>query len=754
MKWKRIWIAASVTPLCVLPVVSCQQQNKLDAYKTKNDLQVKLIEIAKKLPEDKHDQALKLITEVETIEQYDDVALQLKVMIKQSKTQINKEQYLKEIKELKNLSSEEKEEYSKEISKSLSINKINEILSKAKYRDNLLIKRYADKPNQNKTFQDLLGVKPQNKDFKYWGDTKFTKDIKMDNVSYADELASVKPIAPFNTAAKHSNVMYQLTVYSFADGNNDGIGDFIGLKNKLDYFVNLGIDTLYLSPIFPASSYHGYDVIDYTDVAPELGGMEAFDQFLIAAHQNGIRVILDVPFNHTSYEHPWFQRALQGDKKYQDYYNFYKVDSDNKLNSEARDEKYLKPLFTHIKQDVPLSPLAWTAKFWAGMPDLNMDNQDVRKEILNVHQFWTTKGVDGFRYDAFYHIYDTYNPHKPKDDSAHSKSKKLFKEWRDAANTGLKARANQHIASSSDNVLMFGEWWNNPMQAESYFKNLNSQALGTVIDGENYKDKQYVNQDKIVNYVGITADDEKNLINNLNKYNAEWIPFIDNHDVDRWINKVRWANNSSEVTSAPTKLNQFEIDAYNYALVSLLSRGGLPTLYDGNELYMIGGPKNGLGNGDYNIRESYNWANTNDTVYFHEYKSGDLIAKRASSKMPVIEKMIQDPQSGYNIVATINKLRQEYPALREQKAKYIVNPKELFTGLNELNEKMLTIRQNDNGSFIVFVYGYENTGSLNGITLKNEFKVQKTFLSSNIEINNNNFKNTSLGFYGVYLISK
>ncbi|WAM01277.1 alpha-amylase family glycosyl hydrolase [Mycoplasmopsis felis] len=67
--------------------------------------------------------------------------------------------------------------------------------------------------------------------------------------------------------------MYQLTVYSFADGNNDGIGDFIGLKDKLDYFVNLGIDTLYLSPIHPASSYHGYDVIDYTDVAPELGGL-------------------------------------------------------------------------------------------------------------------------------------------------------------------------------------------------------------------------------------------------------------------------------------------------------------------------------------------------------------------------------------------------------------------------------------------------------------------------------------------------
>ncbi|UWV82197.1 alpha-amylase family glycosyl hydrolase [Mycoplasmopsis cynos] len=120
-----------------------------------------------------------------------------------------------------------------------------------------------------------------------WGDDKFVNIIRKNNLnhtSYFDDAKRVGYIAPYNKDAKRSNVMYQLTVYSFADGNNDGIGDFIGLKNNLDYFVNLGIDTLYLSPIHPASSYHGYDVIDYTDVAPELGGMKAFDEFLIKAH--------------------------------------------------------------------------------------------------------------------------------------------------------------------------------------------------------------------------------------------------------------------------------------------------------------------------------------------------------------------------------------------------------------------------------------------------------------------------------------
>jgi alpha-amylase len=101
-----------------------------------------------------------------------------------------------------------------------------------------------------------------------------------------------------------SNVMYQVLVYSFADGNNDGIGDFIGLKNKLGYLKNLGVDQLYLSPIHPASSYHGYDVIDYTKVAPELGGDKGFDEFLLKAHEMGFKVYMDMVFNHTSYEHP------------------------------------------------------------------------------------------------------------------------------------------------------------------------------------------------------------------------------------------------------------------------------------------------------------------------------------------------------------------------------------------------------------------------------------------------------------------
>ncbi|TNK89640.1 alpha-amylase, partial [Mycoplasmopsis pullorum] len=180
----------------------------------------------------------------------------------------------------------------------------------------------------------------------------------------------------FNKQAPQSNVMYQLTVYSFADGNNDGIGDFIGLKNNLDYFSKLGVDTLYLSPIHPASSYHGYDVIDYLDVAPELGGMQAFDEFLIEAHKRGIAVILDLVFNHTSYEHPWFQAALRGEQKYRDFYRFYERKNGEDVQAYGIDDQNSIDIFLNIDKTRKPTNSEYVAEFWKGMPDLNLDNAE------------------------------------------------------------------------------------------------------------------------------------------------------------------------------------------------------------------------------------------------------------------------------------------------------------------------------------------------------------------------------------------
>ena len=122
---------------------------------------------------------------------------------------------------------------------------------------------------------------------------------------------------------KRAAITYQLLVYAFADSNDDGIGDFQGIIHKLDYLQSLGVSALWLSPIHPAMSYHGYDVTDYTTVNPQYGTLADFDRLVDEAHRRGIKIYLDYVMNHTSTAHPWFQQALaDADSPYRDYYLF------------------------------------------------------------------------------------------------------------------------------------------------------------------------------------------------------------------------------------------------------------------------------------------------------------------------------------------------------------------------------------------------------------------------------------------------
>ncbi|WP_322960332.1 alpha-amylase family glycosyl hydrolase [Mycoplasmopsis cynos] len=480
------------------------------------------------------------------------------------------------------------------------------------YINPAIVRSYLDSKNNVDLFnkENELNKLKSSKTLLAWGDDKFVDIIRknnLSNISYIDEASNVQFIAPYNKDAKRSNVMYQLTVYSFADGNNDGIGDFIGLKNNLDYFVNLGIDTLYLSPIHPASSYHGYDVIDYTDVAPELGGMKAFDEFLIKAHEKGIRVVLDMVFNHTSYEHPWFQKALKNDPKYKNFYYIYdhpKWTDQNQKNQNKEGSDTVRHFFRNVydAKDPSKNPANtnynWAAEFWSGMPDLNLNNPDVIEELKNVHRFWAKKGVDGFRYDAFYHYFDSNNPIKGKSNKGNEVE--LFKEFRKVINQEYKNAEDQKVSRSSLDAFMFGEWWESPEGENAkrnwFSKNGNDKALSSLIDGSRWK----LNPN-----VGISWKDELYLIDHLTDKNGqirEWLPFLDNHDVERWITQYRYSNNDHNVTEIPHKLTEFQRAGYEYALVNLLSRGGLPTLYNGNEILMQGGPKNKT---DANVREAF-----------------------------------------------------------------------------------------------------------------------------------------------------
>ncbi len=199
-------------------------------------------------------------------------------------------------------------------------------------------------------------------------------------------------------------IIYEVPVRAFADSNGDGIGDFRGLTEKLDYLQDLGVTALWLLPFFPSPLRDdGYDIADYTTVNPIYGTLDDFQEFLAAAHQRGIRVIIELIINHTSDQHPWFQRARRAPKG--------SVERDFYVWSDTP-EKYKEARI--IFQDFETSNWAWDPvakayywhRFYSHQPDLNYDNPAVREAVFEVLDFWLSMGVDGLRMDAVPYLYE------------------------------------------------------------------------------------------------------------------------------------------------------------------------------------------------------------------------------------------------------------------------------------------------------------------------------------------------------------
>lgn len=192
------------------------------------------------------------------------------------------------------------------------------------------------------------------------------------------------------------SVVYQIYPKSFLDTNGDGLGELRGVTQKLDYLKELGVDYIWLTPFFVSpQNDNGYDVADYRTIDPRYGTMEDFEELARQTEQRGIRLMLDMVFNHTSTEHIWFQKALAGDPVYQDYYIFRPARPDGS------------------------APTNWQSKFggsaWEYAPqvgkyylhlfdktqaDLNWENPAVRREVQQIVRFWMDKGVKGFRFDV------------------------------------------------------------------------------------------------------------------------------------------------------------------------------------------------------------------------------------------------------------------------------------------------------------------------------------------------------------------
>ena len=191
-------------------------------------------------------------------------------------------------------------------------------------------------------------------------------------------------------------VVYQIYPRSFCDSNGDGIGDLNGITSKLDYLKELGIDVIWLSPVYKSpNDDNGYDISDYEDIMTEFGNMDDFDKMLAAAHERGIKIVMDLVVNHTSDEHPWFVESRSSkDNEKRDYY-IWKEGKDGKEPTNWG-SAFSGPAWKYDEK----TDMYYLHLFSVKQPDLNWENPKVRKEVFDMMTRWCEKGIDGFRMDV------------------------------------------------------------------------------------------------------------------------------------------------------------------------------------------------------------------------------------------------------------------------------------------------------------------------------------------------------------------
>lgn len=329
---------------------------------------------------------------------------------------------------------------------------------------------------------------------------------------------------------------YEIFVRSYQDSNGDGIGDLPGVMSRLDYIEDMGYDGIWLMPVMPSPSYHKYDVTDYMAIDPEYGTMEDFKTLVRACHERGIRLIVDLPINHSSVQHPWFVQACEalrtGDETnaYTDYYCFAKQDGQKQVRVSETDWYYEE-------------------QFSGGdMPDLNLDSEAVRAEITAIIDFWLNEcGVDGFRLDAVTSYY-----------AADVEKNVAFLRWFNDTAKALKP----------DCYLVGEAWAGLSTIAEYYESGLDSFFLFPASQAEGYIAKTIRARSKPAQqYVGFMRQVEEVMGDRL------IAPFIGNHDTGR-------AVGSLQARSAPERAKFAE------ALVNLM--GGATFTYYGEEIGMVG----------------------------------------------------------------------------------------------------------------------------------------------------------------------
>lgn len=368
-------------------------------------------------------------------------------------------------------------------------------------------------------------------------------------------------------------IFYQIYPRSFADGNGDGIGDFKGMTEKLDYLHSLGVTGLWLSPHFPSPMWDcGYDISDYEAVAPEYGTPEDFKTFLDGAHKRGMKVILDLVLNHTSDEHRWFLESKSSrDNPKADWYIWADTPPNNWQSC------FDGPAWTYV----PERGQYYYHYFMKQQPDLNWRNPEVKAAMWRAVRFWLDLGVDGFRLDAIGTIYE--DPAMPP----HSVPMSLaeLRAFSDSAKTPEERKLVETYWFE-----MFKYQWGGPGLHELM------KELRAILD-EYLGERMLVGEDDNIDYMG-NGDDELHLVFNfplmrtdhltpdwVRKNQAERLARLDALPARGWPCNTLGNHDSSRIrTRYGDDVHDLELARLHLAL--LLTLRGTPFLYNGEEIGM------------------------------------------------------------------------------------------------------------------------------------------------------------------------
>lgn len=434
---------------------------------------------------------------------------------------------------------------------------------------------------------------------------------------------------------KHA-IIYQAHVRTFYDSNGDGIGDFQGLDQKLDYLEELGIDAIWLMPFFPSPLRDdGYDIADYTSVHSSYGTLEDFRTFLGSAHERGIRVIIEMVLNHTSDQHPWFQQSRSSrENPRRDWY----VWSDTDTGYPEARIIFLDTELSNWAWD-PISKSYYWHRFFSHQPDLNYDNPEVREEMWNVMKFWLEIGVDGFRLDAVPYLVERERTNCENLPETHG----ILKE--------LRRRLDEQFPGKM--LLAEANQW--PADLRPYFADGNEFHMAF----------HFPLMPRM--FMGVKLEDRKPITEILRQTpeipsSCQWCLFLRNHDeltLEMLTNVERDYMNDTYAQDKEMRLNLgirrrlaplLDNDRRRIELMHgmLMSLPGTPNIYYGDEIGMGDNTKLGDRNG---VRTPMQWSGG--------WNGGFSNAEPEKLYAP----LIQDPVYGYPAVNVVSQKKTEHSLL-------------------------------------------------------------------------------------------